>query len=188
MPSNLTPEWKKYSYPFHKLSPMPRHSFPCYHLLQSIGWIDSSKFPIEEVGMKQALMCVLAVMLLLVSNAYAQQYVYPAKGQTPEQQKSDEAACYTWAVQQTGFDPATPQAQQQAAKPPTTATGTKPGAGVRGAAKGAVVGEVVGDDAQAGSRGGGGCRAQSKPQANRGRFPAGHSAAASCGAGKTGCL
>jgi len=38
----------------------------------------------------------------------AQQYVYPAKGQTPEKQKSDESACYTWAVQQTGFDPAKP--------------------------------------------------------------------------------
>jgi hypothetical protein len=44
-------------------------------------------------------MCVFAVMLLLVSHA--QQYVYPSKGQTLEQQKSDEAACYTWAVQQT---------------------------------------------------------------------------------------
>jgi len=38
----------------------------------------------------------------------AQQYVYPAKGQTPEKQKSDESACCTWAVQQTGFDPAKP--------------------------------------------------------------------------------
>lgn len=104
--------------------------------------------------MKQALTCVFAVMLLLVSLAHAQQYVYPAKGHTPEQQKSDEAACYTWAVQQTGFDPANPQAQLQAAKPPTTATGTKPGAGVRGAAKGAVVGEVVGDDAQTGAAAG----------------------------------
>lgn len=104
--------------------------------------------------MKQAFMCVLALMLLLVSHAHAQQYVYPAKGQTPEQQKSDEAACYTWAVQQTGFDPANPQAQPQAAKPPTTATGTKPGAGARGAARGAVVGEVVADDAGAGAAAG----------------------------------
>ena len=79
--------------------------------------------------MKRALMCVFAVMLLLVSHA--QQYVYPSKGQTLEQQKSDEAACYTWAVQQTGFDPANPQAQQQAEKPPTTVTGTKPGPGSR---------------------------------------------------------
>ena len=84
--------------------------------------------------MKQLWACVF-VTVLLVSLADAQQFVYPAKGQTPEQQKSDEAACYTWAVQQTGFDPAKPPAQQQAAKPPTTATGTKPGAGARGAAQ-----------------------------------------------------
>ena len=57
--------------------------------------------------MKQLWACVF-VTVLLVSLADAQQFVYPAKGQTPEQQKSDEAACYTWAVQQTGFDPAKP--------------------------------------------------------------------------------
>ena len=49
--------------------------------------------------MKQLCMYVL-MLILLISEAYAQQFVYPAKGQTPEQQKSDEAACYTRAVQQ----------------------------------------------------------------------------------------
>jgi hypothetical protein len=91
---------------------------------------------------------VAAALLLVVAPAFTQQYVYPAKGQSPEQQKKDESACYTWAVQQTGFDPAKAQA---AAPPPTTATGTTPGAGVRGAARGAVVGEVVGGDAGTGA-------------------------------------
>ena len=59
----------------------------------------------------------------LIGQASAQQYVYPAKGQTPQQQKNDEAACYSWAVQQTGFDPAKPPAPAPAAKLPTTATG-----------------------------------------------------------------
>ena len=31
--------------------------------------------------------------------------VYPAKGQTPEQQAKDEQECYAWAQQQTGVDP-----------------------------------------------------------------------------------
>lgn len=84
----------------------------------------------------------------LISQAMAQQYVYPAKGQSPEKQQSDESACYSWAVKQTGFDPAKPQ---PAAKPATTATGTAPGAGVRGAARGAVVGEIVGGDAGTGA-------------------------------------
>ncbi len=90
--------------------------------------------------------CMLALAVTLIANAGAQQFVYPAKGQSPDQQKSDESACHSWAVQQSGFDPANPPAQAAAAKPPATATGTAPGAGVRGAARGAVVGEVVGGD------------------------------------------
>src|SRR5512137_170356 len=91
---------------------------------------------------------------LLAGPAFAQQYVYPAKGQSPDLQKKDESACYQWAVQQTGFDPAKPVAATTAPPPPTTATGTTPGAGVRGAARGAVVGEVVGGDAGAGAAAG----------------------------------
>jgi hypothetical protein len=94
---------------------------------------------------------ILTLTAALVSAASAQQFVYPAKGQTPEKQKSDEAECYGWATQQTGFDPAKPPAPPPAAKPPTTATGTTPGAGVRGAARGAVVGEIVGGDASTGA-------------------------------------
>jgi len=85
------------------------------------------------------------------TQAFAQQIVYPAKGQTPEQQKSDEAACYSWAVQQSGFDPAKPPPAAAAPAQPTTATGTTPGAGARGAARGAVVGEIVADDAKSGA-------------------------------------
>ena len=107
--------------------------------------------------MKQQIGWVLAVTAAaMISQAAAQQYVYPAKGQSPQQQMSDETACHTWAVQQTGFDPGNPPAQQQAAKAPTTATGTTPGAGARGAARGAVVGEVVGGDARTGAAAGAG--------------------------------
>lgn len=101
--------------------------------------------------MKQRTPWVLALSAAMISQVGAQQYVYPAKGQSAQQQKSDESACYTWAVQQTGFDPAKPPPPQAAAAPPTTATGTTPGAGVRGAARGAIVGEVVGGDAGTGA-------------------------------------
>lgn len=94
----------------------------------------------------------MALAALLASEVSAQQFVYPAKGQTPATQKTDEAACHSWAVQQTGFDPTKPPpATAAAAAPPTTATGTQPGAGIRGAARGAVVGEVVSGDAGAGA-------------------------------------
>ena len=115
--------------------------------------------------MKQRTLWVLAVTAAMISQKVAQQYVYPAKGQTPQQQKTDEAACQTWAIQQTGFDPAKPPPQQAAAKSPTTATGTTPGAGLRGAARGAVVGEVVGGDAGAGAAAGAAvARSQSRKQ------------------------
>jgi hypothetical protein len=105
----------------------------------------------EEESMKRQHVWTIALLAGLASAAGAQQFVYPAKGQTPEQQKSDEAACYTWAVQQSGFDPAKPPPAAAAAPPPTTATGTTPGAGARGAARGAVVGEIVADDPGAGA-------------------------------------
>ena len=107
-------------------------------------------------------LCLLALAAALAAPVGAQQYVYPAKGQTPEKQKSDESACYSWAVQQTGFDPAKPP---PVAAAPTTATGTTPGAGARGAARGAVVGEIVGDDAGTGAAvGAAAARGQSRRQ------------------------
>ena len=54
---------------------------------------------------------MLAMAMAFASEGIAQQFVYPAKGQSPQQQKSDEAACYSWAVQQTGFDLAKPPPQ-----------------------------------------------------------------------------
>jgi hypothetical protein len=115
--------------------------------------------------MKQRTLGMLAIAGAMMSPVIAQQYVYPAKGQSAQQQKSDESACYSWAVQQTGFDPAKPPPTQAATAPPTTATGTTPGAGVRGAARGAVVGEVVGGDAGTGAAvGAAAARGQSRRQ------------------------
>jgi hypothetical protein len=68
--------------------------------------------------------------------------VYPAAGQSLDQQASDEAACRTWAQQQTGVYP------NQA--PPGYYGNTNTGAPVlggaaRGAAIGAVGGAIAGD-------------------------------------------
>jgi len=103
---------------------------------------------------------------VFASGVAAQQFVYPAKGQSADQQKKDEYDCHQWAVKQTGVDPTKPAPQAAAApKPPTTATGVTPGAGARGAARGAIVGEVVGGDAGAGAAAGAAAaRAQSRRQ------------------------
>jgi hypothetical protein len=102
---------------------------------------------------------------VFAAGAAAQQYVYPAKGQSAQQQKKDEAECHAWAVSQTGVDPAKPAPQAAAPAAPSTPTGVTPGAGVRGAARGAVVGEIVGDDAGTGAAvGATAARAQSRRQ------------------------
>ncbi len=58
---------------------------------------------------------VIGLLLVLVCPAFAQQqFVYPQKGQSAEQQKKDEYDCHSWAVKQTGFDPTqAAQAPQQ---------------------------------------------------------------------------
>jgi hypothetical protein len=81
--------------------------------------------------------------------------VYPAKGQSAEQQKRDRADCHVWAVDQTGFDPTT------ATVPPSTVSYTTEqgkavgsGAVARGGARGAAVGAVggaIGGDAGKGA-------------------------------------
>ena len=114
-------------------------------------------------GAQRAL--ALVITAIFAAGASAAQFVYPAKGQSPEQQKKDEAQCHTWAVQQSKYDPANPPPSTASAQPPTTATGTTPGAGMRGAARGAVVGEIVGGDAGAGAAAGAvAARSQSRRQ------------------------
>jgi hypothetical protein len=85
-------------------------------------------------------------------------YVFPTKGQTSQQQSTDEAACYNWAVQNTGSDPFALQKQsqqdhQKAAQTQQQIAQAGKGAGaagaVGGAAAGALIGEIAGHDAGA---------------------------------------
>jgi hypothetical protein len=72
--------------------------------------------------------------------------IYPGKGQTPEQQAADEAACTTWAESQTGLvlsgEKVNTDSAAEAAKQ-KTAEATQ-GAAVGGAAKGAIGGAAIG--------------------------------------------
>jgi hypothetical protein len=72
--------------------------------------------------------------------------VFPAKGQTPEQQEADEWACLEWSMNQSGLGPNAgqqdPQAAGDAAKAQAKEATT--GAAVAGAAKGAAVGAIFG--------------------------------------------
>ncbi|MEJ2131189.1 MAG: YMGG-like glycine zipper-containing protein [Gammaproteobacteria bacterium] len=79
----------------------------------------------------------------LVPVAFAQDvYVYPAQGQSPDQQQLDEAQCYAYAKNQTGFDPMT---RPTASQPAPQQEGSVVGGAARGAALGAAVGAIAGD-------------------------------------------
>jgi hypothetical protein len=88
---------------------------------------------------------VLVVVLLLSLTPgivrAAEPFVYPEKGQSPEQMEKDKFDCYKWAKQQTGFDPM--QAPQAAPAPPPSSPQHQ-GQVVQGAAKGAAVGAIGG--------------------------------------------
>jgi uncharacterized protein YcfJ len=82
--------------------------------------------------------------------------VFPAKGQSPQQQAQDEGECYAWAKGQTGVDPMAPApaTAQPAAQPAQTkpaADGSRVRGAARGAAAGAIIGEVADDDAGKGA-------------------------------------
>ncbi len=66
--------------------------------------------------------------------------IYPSKGQTQQQQDMDNYQCYSWAKQDTGFDPMAPI---QPTAPPPPAQGAQGGA-FRGGAVGALGGLAIG--------------------------------------------
>lgn len=82
-------------------------------------------------------------------------FAYPTKGQKPDKQAQDEAECFNWSKQQSGYDPMSPPpppAPAQAADvPSSTADGSRARGALRGAAAGAIVGEVASNDAGKGA-------------------------------------
>jgi len=94
---------------------------------------------------------VLALAALVPLSAASQQVVYPSKGQTPAQQQTDEAQCSSWAVQQSGYNPANPPATATAQTAPVTGSGARVGGAAAGAAVGAIGGNDVGNAAAKGA-------------------------------------
>jgi len=80
-----------------------------------------------------------ALALMAATSAQQAPIVYPAKGQSPQQQSKDEGECYTWAKQTTGIDPVALAATPVQAQPQSSGSTV-----VRGAAGGALLGTAVG--------------------------------------------
>jgi predicted lipid-binding transport protein (Tim44 family) len=99
------------------------------------------------MGRNVRVLALLVLMSLAMGSAWAAEpFIYPTKGQSPEQMEKDKAECYIWAKQQSGFDPM--QAPAAAPAPPPSGLqheGQVVGGAARGAALGAIGGAIAGD-------------------------------------------
>ena len=73
---------------------------------------------------------MMGMAALFASDASARAlFTYPLKGQTPQQEETDRAACHDWAVAQSGYSPTgVPETRK----------------GVTGARRGAITGLIIG--------------------------------------------
>ena len=86
---------------------------------------------------------IVTALSLSIGIASAQSlFVYPAKGQSAQQQQKDITECSNWARANSGYD----QAYGSTAPPPQQ----QQGGGLRGALGGAAIGAMVGDSSDAG--------------------------------------
>jgi hypothetical protein len=97
----------------------------------------------SEMFRSSILAAALAVLAIGTAQAQSKPIVYPAKGQSPQQQQKDDGECYTWAKSSTGIDPAAVSAQP--APPPPPPGGERVRGAARGAVGGAAIGAIAGD-------------------------------------------
>lgn len=95
------------------------------------------------MGRIATFLIILVVAVFFTTSVMAQDFViYPAKGQSQEQMEKDKFECYSWAKQQSGFDPMeTPKAT---APPPQQSGASVAGGAVRGGIGGAALGAGIG--------------------------------------------
>lgn len=85
---------------------------------------------------------VLSLLMVAGAASAQEQFIYPSKGQTAQQQDKDKYECYGWAKGQSGFDPmAMPMASTPA---PSAGQKSVAGGAVGGALGGAAIGAVGG--------------------------------------------
>jgi hypothetical protein len=92
----------------------------------------------------------LAILALALAGAAQAQttagpVIYPAKGQSAQQQDKDKYECHDWARKQSGFDPTqpAPAAQGTQTAPSTSSSGKSSGSAAGGMAAGAMGGAAV---------------------------------------------
>ena len=96
-----------------------------------------------------SLILTLSAAMIAGTLQASELFVYPAKGQSAEQQDKDKFECYNWAKNDSGFDPMAPPKATE----PAPTTQTKSGGTRRGLVGGAALGAIVGDSSKAARRG-----------------------------------
>lgn len=77
-------------------------------------------------------------------------FTYPAQGQSEAQMSKDDYECFSWAKDQSGYDPMSPP--EPVAQPANNGpSGARLRGAARGAAGGAIIGEIADDDAGKGA-------------------------------------
>jgi len=106
------------------------------------------------VNVKVSLTIYLAAIVLSTQALAAEPFIYPSKGQSQQQLDKDKYECYSWAKQNSGFDPGRAQSTASSISPPPSRP-TRQGGVFRGAVGGAIIGEIADDDAGKGAAIGG---------------------------------
>jgi hypothetical protein len=97
----------------------------------------------------------LVAALLLQEMAVSQDLsIYPARNQSKQQMEKDKLECYSWAKDQTGFDPmAAPEAAPAQPQQKKSVAGGAAKSGARGSVFGLGIGAVTGSAAKGAARG-----------------------------------
>lgn len=99
-----------------------------------------------KTRLKKIKTITVLLMAVLPLTVLAQNLmIYPAQGQSPDQQSRDRYECHTWAVQQSGFDPSSGAPAPQSSAPQGSVGRETLRGGFRGAAAGAAIGAIAGD-------------------------------------------
>jgi hypothetical protein len=94
---------------------------------------------------------VVGALLFATGSAWGQQiFIYPQKGQSPQQQAQDQGECQMWATQQTGVNPMAPP-PPMASAPPTASPLRGATRGAAGGAGGGAIGGNAGKGAAIGA-------------------------------------
>ena len=109
----------------------------------------------DAVGLSGQVVISMILLSVMAAAAGAQDvFMYPARGQSQQQQDRDRYECHSWAVGQTGFDPSRASAASAPPPPPPPPQEAPQGGLLRGGARGAAIGAVggaIGGDAGKGA-------------------------------------